>query len=807
MQRRSSISAGSVAIIGNPVFGSSLGCSGGSSWSPSKVLGGETPTKRFISRSGLNLIDSLGGDPIPIQLPYFYKNAGNESLYVADNGALDIANNLGQNGGVGDYGYTIAIWVKGAVATNASAAYIAGKNVAGGVNGRNGFDYGTNSKYDFSLQSSGGYVNRESTVLITDQLWHFLLGDINITTHKARFFIDKIQIGADVDFTGTFSQMSNAYETYIGAGNAAAGAGISAVSRIAVSDTYIYPFILTTSQHEALFNRQVVLGAKAHWDCVLKADNVCLDLSGNGYHLTGTNSLIETKKKYSDAGSRQGLELGYTRYVDFPNKDIFVPYTDSGDELTGYTPAGYTKDANYTGGAAFYNLCESYIAVPGLDRSSVTTCTYLARSTSIQNYYDSLNVSYVHANELSNYNLSNLFNDDYRGLLFTKITNRVLTDFYTYATNKTGVDYEKPIKYSGETNLLKFDVITAPHNCAVSGSKVLKFDDVHTLSLSLDSGATYPITLLTTLSHIDDAFFYDNGNIGFSDNTKCYYSDDNLATYQESTVLGADGEAFIAGTLCNFRSWDADWKEVTTKGVKMRVWGAYITSGTSEFVNINVWKTIDSGVTIVSDYLFGYSEPALIARHIHPIRYDSVSDTFFMSTGDSVPGYDRNNIMQGTYNAGTDTIDWVALGTGAAGSIWENTGFGFDVSWFYLACEGTSATTKGIKRLLRTDLANIATLQERIFISDKWIGGCLSNNGDIVVQHAGFSDLISWSKDGINFITRSFPQFTLADTYGCYICKGYLDNGYYLFACLEDGETLDNYMKGSTLLIKPSVIN
>jgi hypothetical protein len=754
------------------------------------------------------MIDSLGGASLPIQLPYLYKPTGNEYAYVADNGALDIANNLGVNPATpgGDTGFTICGWFKSETTSKADTRHLGGKPGTNTTNGIYFFAANITTGYiffQFRTSTNWFYVLTDIDFTAGGSPWYFLRADINTTTSKLRLFINEIQYGADVDFTGSISALANVYEFMIGSGNGAGGTGVQKTALSSHSDTYIFPFLLTTGQGATLMARGSVPGATFYTDCVLHSDNYIIDVVG-GRNLTGVNLLKATKLKYNQYGSQQALTVGYTRYVDFPNKEIQVPYKSAGVPST-IVPAGYMVVENNPVSPNGHNLADSYIAVAGVDRSDTTVCSYLARQTILQHYYDSLNVSWVHSSELTNFNLSNYFNDDYRGLRFSKITNRVLMEFYTYLTNKTGSDYEKPIKYSGETNILKFDVIVAPHICAVNGLKVLKFDDVHTLSLSLDGGTTYPTTLVTTLNEVEHAFIFNSGNIYFFSGTKAYYSFDNLATYAECSVKGIDGNDYVAGTLQNFRALRTDFDEIIHDGVVLHTFGAYVTSGTAMDTNINQWEIIDGATTINSVYKFGVSLPTAVCRHIHYIVYDSVSDTFFMGTGDDTNP--KDNLMRGSRSGGTWT--WVILGSGAGTSIWENAGAGFDVDYFYISGEGTVEANMGFRRSLRTDIANIATNQERLFKTETYSVAFLKDVNYFIQGHGGSAgnDKITWSQDGEHFITRKFSQLVVSSDWGTYLPLGKLSNGYYVFTCIENGEDENDYTLGSTLLIKPSIIS
>jgi hypothetical protein len=785
--------------------------SGSSLWTPQKPLGGETPTQWFTSRSGLNMVDSLGGASAPIQLPYLYKPTGNEYAYVADNGALDIINNLGVNPATpgGDTGFTLCGWCKSETTDKTVIRYLMGKLTTSVIIGLYGIGANITTGVLFAqLRSSGGVITLSGTTDFTagGSPWYFLRMDVNYTTKKLRLFVNEVQEGVDTSFTGTLSQMTDAFEFCIGTGNDA-GTGFQKIALSSHSDTYIFPFLLTTAQGAALMARGSVPGATFYTDCRLQADNVIYEYIA-GRHLTGVNLLKATKKKYDSNGTRQSLEIGYTRYTKVGSQDIQIPYKSAGVPST-VVPDGFTVAENNPVSATGHNLADSYIPVTGVDRSDTSMCSYLARRTDLKYFYNSVNVSWIHATEMYNLLLSNIFHAAYRGLRFSKITNRVLTDFYVYATNKTNLDYDKPIIYSGETTLLKFDVLTDTHIVAINGLKVLKFNDVHTLSLSLDGGVTYPITLVTTLDLVDYGFIFDNGNIMFCDSTKTYYSDDNLATYQESTVTGADGNPFVAGTLQNFRPWCTDFREVTHNGVKLHVWGTYATSGTAVDVNINLWETTDGGVNIKSVYLFGVTDPVLICRHVHYFNYDPDTDAFYIGTGDD--DADKQNMMSGTRDGGTGAWTFTSIGKGTAASVWEHVGMVFDNNYFYIAGERTTPANIGIRRSLKSDIANIATNQVRIFASD--FGQHLVDlDGYYIFCHGATAgdDTITWSRDMQNFITRKFPQLVVNPAvggYGTYTCRGKMANGYYMFWCNENGETVHNFPKGSVLLVKPTVIS
>ena len=96
------------------------------------------------------------------------------------------------------------------------------------------------------------------------------------------------------------------------------------------------------------------------------------------------------------------------------------------------------------------------------------------------------------------------------------------------------------------------------HICHIKANKWLKFDNTNnTLYLSLDNGSSYPHAL--DLTGITDIIQYskicENGTIIFAGQNKIYYSDDNLATYHESTVKDINGNTWTpVNNYDNFKS-------------------------------------------------------------------------------------------------------------------------------------------------------------------------------------------------------------------------------------------------------------
>ena len=336
------------------------------------------------SRSGLTMPDDYGNNAT-ILPAYLYKGDGNETLYVYDNGSLDI----------GSSSLTLAGWVKGETASNPSGLCgIFGKEVNGSKNGRYGIYVDTDGKYKLAVQSSGGSVSLSSTVLITDQAWHFMVLTINVSTKKIQWFIDNTQIGTDASYTGTFSAPGNGYAFCIGCMNASAGNSVLYGSATSYSDVYVYHSLLSSNDQTALYNRGYVSGAAAHYPFLGSTGAYEYDASGNNYHLTNyvggtTYAIVNTSFLFSSYGSRHGLDVGYTKY-EIGLGGIYIPYTDAGNPISNPPlQPGATLVGNFAGNLTAHNLCNSKIAFTNTfwDRSNATIWTSAARSS--ETFYDS----------------------------------------------------------------------------------------------------------------------------------------------------------------------------------------------------------------------------------------------------------------------------------------------------------------------------------------------------------------------------------------------------------------------------------
>lgn len=283
---------------------------------------------------------------------------------------------------------------------------------------------------------------------------------------------------------------------------------------------------------------------------------------------------------------------------------------------------------------------------------------------------------------------------------------------------------------------------------AVRGNKWLKFDNVGVFSLSLDNGATYPITLDLTgvCDIISRAKIYPNGNIMWTNQTTAYYSTDNLATYHESIVTNENGTPFVPDTYDNFKQESCDAQDVTINGVYIDCWGVYSIHSTA----INAWYTTDSGIHIKSCYKNNSTISGQNIRHIHAINYNTALNEFIMEFGDAVSGWNR-----GTYNTVTDAWTWTNIVTEDGSGYHKSTGMQFHSGYAYWTSDSTDAAKKGVWKCA---YANIGTGTDYTKIRDlSVVGNNLYGTGGIMIVANIVQNKIDMSVDyGI-----TWEQFTL----------------------------------------------
>lgn len=653
------------------------------------------------TRSGLTLPNSLGGDPATIQLPYFKKSAVTNYAYVADNGAFDIGNS----------DLTLYGWVRqdDAILT-ASQGYI-GKLYTASLNGKYGIGVTlTTGKLYAICQSSGGAVLAYTDNSIVGAGMLFCLMEIDQTAKKLRLFVNNIQVGGDVAFTGTFNALANTIEFMIGGMNYTDG-GVGNLSKLSsFSDIGIHHRLLSTDEKTLLYNHGSIScdANEAHWPC--NSFNIN-DISGNGFHMTGSG-LTAASVSYGSEGSRHGLNYGYSSY-ELGNGRIDVFNKLDGTPIVSPTlPVGYVKakkndnitDADYVGDSLNHNGVDSYINIPysNWDRSSATNFHIDGRVGK----YISTNTNLWHETELKQFQLNNKANSGYQGLNFVKRSENVIKEIIGYNTDKTGNDLKKVLQYCGVYSDWAFIdyYFEDRHVCVHRDNKVLFFDGRY-LTLSADGGTTIlnTLDLNGVVTQIDYAEIYLNGNICFAGPTKMYYSDDNLETYQESTITGADGNPFVPTTADNFYC-SLLSERVIIGGNEIDVIGNYSIHADTEYININAFYTINAGVSWKSFYKVNYTNPVKEFRHIHCINYNTGDGYFYITTGDGQAS-SNVHILQAHYDIDLDT--WEITLVSSNNQIGRLEGIAFHGDVCFAGSDSYTVANHGIYKFKLTDISQI----------------------------------------------------------------------------------------------------
>lgn len=630
------------------------------------------------TRSGNALVDDYSNDATILN-PYLYLNA--TGYYIrTDDGSLDI----------GASSFAFGGWIKGEDTAKAAPYYLMGK-ITDSTNGCYGlFINQTTGRLSFFFKPSGTIVYIHSTVDMTDG-WHLVYADINQATLKARLFIDNVQIGADVSYTGTFAALDSKYEFTIGAGNDANGTNIVLKSKSSHKDAFVYHRTLTDAERANLLNSVYPTDAEALYP-LSEGLSLAQDISGNGNHLTGVVMSPAVNKRYSADGSRLLLDYGFAKY-SCGWDDIYVPLTVSGAEITITAPAGYNKtlEGNHAGSLTRHNLADSYIVFVGAewDRSDTTIWNDQART----GYYDATSATTRrtwHISELNNLRINAWANTGYKGINFVKIADnsykdrKVLEEIITVDTEITGTEYGNAMvsyfndyayvdTYENEYIYWKY---TAYNILTQNNLRVLRWENAATdrLHLSIDGGVTYPYVINSPKNgeYPEFAHIFNNGNILIGFNSSIYLSDNNLTSLSAITVEDLGGGDFTATTNSYFTS--TKDKAVVIDGTEILVWGNYSIAAQTASVNINVFYTIDGGATIKVCYRAGVTNPPnLIARHVHGVTYREADDSFWIFTGDNA---NECNVIRGDYDWDLDSWTFTKI-AGEADATFKISSLGF----------------------------------------------------------------------------------------------------------------------------------
>jgi hypothetical protein len=457
--------------------------------------------------------------------------------------------------------------------------------------------------------------------------------------------------------------------------------------------------------------------------------------------------------------------------------------------------AGYQKTAEgkHVGNSTDYNLANAMLNIPGdnWDRSDETIFKEEVRRTG--SYYNASNPNWWHPTELNNMFIRAVSNTGYEKIRYVKIGTRsfkdrkVLYEVFTYTTNKTDAE-DNTIAgyYCGDyvfNNVYENDYIQWKFETdkivAVEGAKRVKWENAATdkFHLSVDNGLTYPYVINSPKNGVVPRFvhIFQNGNILILFSSHVYLSTDNFSTINPVTVKAIDGSDFT-GTTNSFYFFTYH-PVISINGTEMFIMGTYATAIDTAHTNINVFYTVDNGVTFKSCYKAGTTNPPLLgARHVHGVSYRSYDDSFWMTTGDNESPYtDESNVIRGVYDWDLDTWTW-ARNHGATGAActYKLINVGFPDSTNVLCGDDNTDTT--VRNGMFTcpvsgfsDSANFVSVFKTVlgggmivYVDEDEILGALANSAN--------TNLLITSKTGVANLSGSkifgLPVNTVAFVFG-----------------------------------------
>lgn len=767
------------------------------------------------TRDGLTLPNAItpGTNDATIKLPVFFSEGIGQYLKVTDNGALNV--NVAN-------GFTLCGWYNNK-GDKTSIRTCFGKGISGTTSGYYHFNANiTTGVYRLSIRARGTNYIIASDIDSTTAGWTFLRMTIDNVNKTIQFFINETQIGETLSFPTYIDTLSNDYDFMVGGSNGGGGVGNLAYPGIGEArDVCVLPFVTTPTQGAALMTNGCMDGALAYWPLA----GTIYDASGNNYHLKGHNDVISNKFK-SGTGSTHLLNKGYSVWKKTGYEDVIIPFKYDGTAISDPNLTGYIKDKDYTGAATKLNLTPCFITIPtdDWDKSDDTKFNAFARQ---QVFYDESNPNEWFIKEFNQFTIKNYCIDSHWGKQFFNLSENSITDreevieFYSFDTQKTGSDLNKILGHNNDLAVMPEEIeldyyYSDIHWATTRDDKVFAFDEDNSLlKLSLDGGDTFGISkdVSGVIEIIEMAHIFANGNILFCDETKAYYSDDNLATYQECTVLDIAGDPFVPTTYSNFYAPKRD-AYIDIDGTEHLFWGNYTAEDSTEYININIWHSKDNGVTLRSVYQCGVTIPdgeaaALDARHSHGATYDPATGDVWLLFGDWADECQFLKTKEGT-DFDTETFVWDLLQLAGSGSRFKACGLAFiddDVIW---QADATSeAYENGIYRCKKTEIGDISKSVKIVETSTNGGNGFFSDHDKIIIAVVAGGNYLLISKDG----GQSFHFKILTggpDTESAITRTNYLaimpknSDGYHKSDIYEDDETQDNRTKGVCLMLKIS---
>lgn len=766
-------------------------------------------------RNGLALSDSLGND-IPILPAYLHKSAGTEYAYIQDNGVLDI--------GATDF----TIFGRLSILTKNTYHGLLGKLAGGGVYGRYGFFSNTTTGLViFQFNPNSGNNIEINTGIDGTTGEHFYLAEIDQANHLVRVYVDNVQIGDAVSYTGAVASMDNAYRLYLGAWNTTPTGAPIYISKSTHSDCGLLNRLLSAEEKANLLLGIFPDDCKAYWP-IMGAGDFIPDASGNDYHLTGINLNNIVNTRFSLTGSKHGLNKGFALYQNGWD-EIYVGNKVDGTEIIPTNiPAGYKKTAEgvHSGNNLKHNLANSVLAMIGTswDRSDTTIFSEEARRA--DTYYDATSAAtkkYWHVSECNNLKFQSWANAGYKGISAFKISDhsyklrKTLDEILSFDAELTGANYSKLINYckdyvySGEyeNDVIYWKYVT-DSILATRGAKRLKWENAATnkFHLSIDGGVTYPYSINSPFNSQTPTFahIFENGNILIGGTSSLYLSTNNLSTFILITTKDINGTDYTPGAN-DFHEYFKT-KNILKGGVEMLIWGCYRTFVGSDDTNINIWYSVDNGVTVKSCYKAGVTNPPnLKARHIHSVTYREADDSFWVTTGDNNAAVIQEcNILRGVYDWDADIWSWSKIYGDTSGERdWKWTQIGFFEESVFFASDNTNNKTLGLATCAIADIGNPANFVSKF--------RAINEGGDFVMDNSiivGFQNMLVATKDKNNVIISKtgVDGLTGNKLYGLPASivnfAAIYDkdiSGYYLMhLTLEGDSSYDKYGRGSLLV-------
>ena len=795
------------------IGGLTIGSSSSRGWTPQLTL-------KYSALSGDDIIEDSGKNAKITKYPVLrcvrVNDSSGTSLAVSDNGALDIA----VTGEI-----SIAAWIK--TSTNISATfYILGKNTGGAVGGKYGIAIIGGKFYATSRDTLDRVVVSIGSV-VANTWYHVIL--TAKSSNKIQLYINKAPQSAGTN-TGVYPAMANEFEFYVSGGNSTDGSAYTLPYDGYVSDARVFNYVISEAEREKCYNREIVGTEIAYYPMEdVNSLNTFRDASGNGRHLNkqGAYSILSSHWLYDTGGGRYNKKYGYSVWLMANNVDIYVPYGINGMPvaLTIGTDIGaeYFKGLDVPASTTKFNLAPAIIDFDPDDTAHEDLAIFDRSNVAIHNAASRLSAYYLvgspyeyHSSEINISKLKGFYESDYLWRVFPHVeSNSVsvgarlyLDEILVTKLKQTESEKLKALKYTGDYN--RFYTIDYYYEdrqiSAVLNNKTLFCNDAGVLSLSLDNGTTILRTLDASadLTIVTFAHIFANGNILFCGQRKAYLSTDSLQTYAETTVLDITGAAYSAIANGVFRS--IGYEPTTINGREVLVWGCYATEANTEYSDINIWYSVDSGETIKSAYKFGVSlNPALAARHVHGVHFNSNDNSFWVQTGDAAVVGDECNLIKSSYNLTTDiwTFTAIAADIGGDDGWFKQIGSEFYNNYLYFGMDIFSSQRAGIWRAPYSDPSDSAEFQ-RVEKRSMMLGFLGSGNGEMIGIVGTDDKIIYMSLDGLKF-----DQYLLAGGADMSVDYKYIINlkhpdarGYYRADQTSDGQTYPNFTQGQVLMIR-----